>query len=125
MELFAVVAGALFFIGDIYVLGLIFKRLFAMVKGTTTSYPPPMRPGEALPKPYEELPTTASPSKTHVALLVLLKFTILVPLLILLLSIFEKAIVSLFLGMFIGLVIVCVWLYFVRRSKAQAQKCSD
>lgn len=118
MDLFAVLAGAIFFIGDIYVLGLIFKRLFVMVKGTPTTSPPPIvrRPGEALPKSYDQLPTTAAPSKTQVALLVLLKFTILVPVLIVLLSVFAESVPALFAGMFVGLFIVCVWLYLVRRS---------
>lgn len=125
----AMVAGAVFFIGDIIVLGLIFKRLFAMVKdsagqqGLSAGDSQDGQPVFSLEEPagYEDRSTEAAPPKTQIVLLVLLKFILLVPVLIGLLYVFSAKVPALFAGMLIGLVIVCAYLYISRRIKPSAR----
>lgn len=137
----AVIAGAVFFVGDIYVLGLIFKRLFVLVQDASSGFSDsgfqgsgaqgsgaklPAEPGLPAyspeePAPFEERSTEAAPSKTQIILLVVLKFILLVPVLIALLYSFADQIPALFAGMLVGLVIVCAALYLRRRRKPLAR----
>lgn len=132
----AVIAGAVFFVGDIYVLGLIFKRLFVLVQDASSGFSgsgaqgsgakSPAEPGLPAyspeePAPFEERSTEAAPSKTQIILLVVLKFILLVPVLIALLYSFADQIPALFAGMLVGLVIVCAALYLRRRRKPLAR----
>lgn len=139
MNALAVLAGALFFIGDIYVLRELFKRLFALVleanaEGGTGGEASPADPasaagsGEAAPlnpapQPYAHLepvsyddrPATGSPPKAQLIILVILKFILLVPVLLALLYVFEAQAAYLFVGMLLGLVVICALLYFKRQ----------
>lgn len=139
MDVAALVAGAVFFIADIVVLGLIFKRLFQMVKesrGEAGSAAPNSasvgRPGEAKttdtpgfsleePAAFDQRSTEAAPPKGQIILLVVLKFILLVPVLIALLYRFESEVPALFSGMLLGLVIVCLALYVSRRRKPRTK----
>lgn len=114
----AVVAGALFFIGDIYILALIFRQLFARV-GEAAQQAEFGHDSAGLVAGDSE-PTTAAPvasSRTPLSLLVLLKLIVLFPVLIALLSVFSEHTAALFGGMFCGLVFICIWLFFSHRSK--------
>lgn len=112
----AVVAGALFFIGDIYILARIFKMLFTMVGSAAKEAQDSQDSGGEAGNEGPPVPA-AAPSRTQVGLLVFLKLIVLFPVLIALLSVFSEHTGALFGGMFCGLVLICVWLFFSHRSK--------
>lgn len=115
----AVVAGALFFIGDIYILARIFKMLFALVGSASQEVEETHdSAGQAAHRGDPASPSSpAAPSRTQVGLLIFLKLIVLFPVLIALLSVFSEHTGALFGGMFCGLVFICTWLFFSHRSK--------